>query len=134
MFSMHRRRPLRTIARTTLWLWLFAFLVGVANACVVRADAHGPAAPSWTVALDTQHVDGGRADAALDTCKHSCARDQGPLAKASADTPDEVVGVWGYPETTPLRPAGIAGPRAPGARPLPPPGPPVAIRFLRLTI
>lgn len=150
MSAWSRSRRTVRVAQAMLLAWCFAIAAGWANACLLRAQepashVHGAGhAPANGAALlaDT-HVEGGAAIAAHedgpegadDLCLSFCEQEQGTIPKLKAVSFDDF-GV--EPALLPWAP----WPAPPGghlscgrsrAWP-PPPGPPVAIRFLRLTL
>lgn len=140
------RRPGRTtlLLKTLLWVWLFGLAAGWANACVVqaRAAAHGhePAHESTGVwpgqaALSFPATPHHPTDAALEACLSFCDSGQDAIAKPKLPGPVDVeasvaaaVGAWVSRSLAPSD----AHTRA--LAPPAPPGPPLAIRFLRLTL
>lgn len=145
-----RLRQPRRIAATMLIVWLFATFASWANACLVQPSAvaanplehHrrlGPGAYSGGdhhAAAQTRGTDD--PDPARQACASFCETEQSIVAKAQPSKGD--IGsdaAMPPPATSGGRPALTAGRTEPRWRRLaapPPPGPPVAIAFLRLTL
>ena len=154
------RRQLRRTACATLLAWVLALLSGVVNACLLQphgqtatASSSATSSPEFaeaglidsTVAqVERSHHDSHRAqqgdhdvakeDAGKAGCLKFCADDSSTLAKGKftqGGLPNPaVVAVVEWPSMAPL-PMGTLGRSA--ERPASP-GPPLVIRFLRLTI
>jgi hypothetical protein len=148
------RRQLRRTARVTLVVWLFALAAGVVNACVlapagaaerrvapvshVDIAAHGVLAGA---ALDGVHVQGGSVlphghghDAGRANCLKFCDDESSAIAKVKLPVVDPGAGMVTVVEA--WNPTGAIGgpgflraPEPPGSK-----GPPLVIRFLRLTL
>jgi hypothetical protein len=132
------RRPCRTawIVKTMLFFWLFSLAAGWANACLVQPalDHDAQAAPhgaAWAVAGAEHHDDPGPG---LDACLSFCDSEQSIVPKlklpvlADLDAPAPAAAATWTPsmaDRVPYRGRRLA---------MPPPEPPVSIRFLRLTI
>lgn len=139
------RRLQRTawVLRTLLFVWLFGLAAGWANACVLQArfDAHhgalghdadtaGHPHPSSPVARAIVD-DGG---AAAEVCLSLCDGERSAIPKLKLVVPGDP-GLHQAALAAPWLPWSVA-PAPERARAVampPPPGPPVAIRFLRLT-
>lgn len=125
MRTLTRSTRTRRIAAAMLFVWLFAVAASWAHACLLREPA---------AAADEHHHP---PEAAQELCASFCDAEQRTVAKPQP-TPGDDAGLaaapapaaeLGWPVFTP----GLALPRwRPLAAP-PPPGPPVAIVFLRLT-
>lgn len=146
LINVHRPRR---IASVMLFVWLFAVFASWANACLVQptaqpAAAHGhhgpPAAGADYVNAHEAAAVGAAHDSgpAQELCADFCETEQSIVVKAqpskgegAADTalfPPAALASW---------PAFVPGRLDPQWRPLaapPPPGQPVAIAFLRLTL
>jgi hypothetical protein len=146
MHARLSRQPTRRIVAMMLFVWLFAVAASWANACILQPEGSGehPVRNGLTVLHDPGHAhDAGagephESDPALQACVNFCDTGQSIVAKAQPAKGDssadpsalfvQVVATW--PAFTP----GEAEVRwHPPAAP-PPPGPPVAIAFLRLTL
>ncbi|MCW5664084.1 MAG: hypothetical protein KIT35_09635 [Piscinibacter sp.] len=142
-----RQRP-RRIASVMLLVWLFATVASWAHACLVQPSAvmagvpeHHPHSIAGAPAVGhvvAPHGTADEPDPARQACASFCESEQNIVAKAQPSKGDgaAVAAVLppaafdGWPALAPAR----AGPRwRPLAAP-PPPGPPVAIAFLRLTL
>ncbi|ODV00134.1 MAG: hypothetical protein ABT20_16240 [Rubrivivax sp. SCN 70-15] len=127
-----------------VFVWLFGFVVSLANACILQLPTRQPAterhahgAVDLIDGRSTLDADTGRDehDVGKQACKSFCDAEQAVVAVAK---PQEVIKVL-----MPLVADAFLGIAAPAGRdrvlwyplavPLPP-GPSVAIRFLRLTI
>lgn len=138
------------MASVMLFVWLFAVFTSWANACLVQPSAATPDLRAHHERFETgtdhdpaHHAAAGAGttqapDPAQEACASFCAAEQGIVAKAQPWQADSGVqpcvlamaGFDGWPALT----HGRADPRwRPLAAP-PPPGPPVAIAFLRLTL
>lgn len=151
MKSFLSQRSTRRTAVVMLWVWLLALATSMANACLLPSPPapHGHAAAGLFAAttVATGQAEGapsaqqiceheGAASHAKAACQSFCAAEsmglvkpQGAKTVALADLPLPLA----CGEGLPVAQAARAAPRpSPGA----PPGgqPPVAIRFLRLTI
>lgn len=146
MHSRLGRQQTRHIASVMLFVWLFAVAVSWANACILKPESssdhharggfvapHGSSDEAAAGANGTHEP-----DSALQACASFCETEQNIVTKAqsaktdgAAELPALVAQVFAcWPAFTPGR-AEVRW------RPLvapPPPGPPVAIAFLRLTI
>lgn len=145
MHSRLSRQQTRHIASVMLFVWLFAVAASWAHACILQAerpsDRHGRG--DFVASHGSSHEAAGakgthEPDAALQACASFCETEQNIVTKAqsaktdgAADLPALVAQVFAWwPAFTPGR-AEVRW--RPLAAP-PPPGPPVAIAFLRLTI
>jgi hypothetical protein len=150
MPQAQRRHQPRRIATAMLLVWLFATFASWANACLVQPSA-APASPrehhqrlgasahpggDHHAAAETRGTDG--PDPATQACASFCEAEQSIVAKAQPSKSE-----MGTDAQTPAPaafdgwPAFTAGRTEPRWRPLAeprPPGPPVAIAFLRLTL
>ena len=133
------------VLKTMLFVWLFAIAAGWANACLVQARpaSHGhEGAPgsSGRLALlvsaaGDATVHPGDHGAAADACLSFCDSEQGAIPKLKLpvlEDPDveHAAPAWmALAWSVERRPARAGRPAA-----QPPPDPPVAIRFLRLTL
>lgn len=143
---MHRRsrhaHRTRNIARVVLFAWLFAVMASLANACVLSGDErsqgleypHSTGVDSHARQLSHAGEHHGSSPAE-EACKGFCDLEQSAVLKAPssgaldlATPPLSKIDIW---STLPT-PASVRVALA--AYGEPPPGPPVAIRFLRLTI
>lgn len=129
-----------------LFVWLFAVAASWANACILQLE--GPGEHHLRSALTVPHAPGNDHDAgaggsnesapAVQACVSFCDTGQSIVAKAQPAKGDSA----DYPSAVIVQPGAAWPAFAPGLaqvrwRPLavaPPPGPPVAIAFLRLTI
>lgn len=151
MIFRHRPAQMRLVAKTMLALWLLGVLAGAANACVLQdRDGWAPplhhegsalwhhhvddVAPATSAAGETGHADDCDQGAGEHACRHLCDATAGAVVKTTvldipAGTPlFAAIATWApYPP----QPAPTAWPVRAA---LPPPGPAVAILFLRLTI
>lgn len=125
---MHARRLRKVLTSAALGVWVFALIVGIANACGWTDAFTAPAAAG--VAHDaTSHGDEGS------DCGKLCAEGIPVLAKVQAvqDPPD-----GGSLVVTPAHRSDLWPSSAPGLRRLqatrPPPAAPPFLRFLRLTL
>jgi len=140
-------RP-RRIAAAMLFLWLFATFASWANACLVQAPAAAEGQAEHHLRIDagadvlahhaaTDAAGADDHDAAMQSCISFCELEQSIVAKAQptkadagADPGMPPPGLGSWPTQTPDR----VEPRwRPRAAP-PPPGLPVSIAFLRLTL
>jgi hypothetical protein len=146
LLRLHRPRR---IASVMLFVWLSAVFVSWANACLVQPSAASADARSQHVQTGVEAGHGvahdaagaGRApgsDPTQQVCASFCETEQRIVAKAQPSKSDAgadavvlpLAAVDGWPALV----SGRAEPRwRPLAAPLPP-GPPVAIAFLRLTL
>ncbi len=148
------RRQLRRTACMTLLAWALALLSGVVNACLLQPHSQTASASSATSSpelsdaglidltiahVEQKHHDSHQAgqgdhDAGKAGCLKFCSDEFSTLAKGKvtqADPPNSmVVAVVAWPSVA-LLPMGTL--RRLGERPASP-GPPLVIRFLRLTI
>ena len=139
-------RRIRQLVGLTLSVWLFALAAGVANACVLSLP--GPVVPgsAQTNLRDAAHhgldVHAQRAvvpldreqDSGKDTCLKFCDDESSALSKArtyGADVPVALVELGELRGT--VAPAEFLGGSLSLQRPLAQ-GPPLVIRFLRLTL
>jgi hypothetical protein len=152
--SMHHRLRFsrhRQIASVMLFVWLFAVFVSWANACLVQPSAatvhgrghhelgggvHDAAAAAHDAAAGIDATD--QPDSAKDACASFCEAEQSIVAKPQPSKGDGAADGAALPacafEGWPAFLPGRAEARwRPIAAPLPP-GPPVAIAFLRLTL
>ena len=156
MVSLHfQRRHLRRTAVLTLIAWVLALVGGIVNACQLQTHAPGSYAspgPSHREAAeqamhaghvlpgeeDAQGVDGGPgrhdADSAKAACLKFCNDESSTVAKheaAQSDLPGmlAVASIDWQPETSAAAVTAWRSVERPGSR-----GPPLFIRFLRLTI
>lgn len=141
----------RFIAKVMLFVWLFSLAVGVANACVLqqgrfdtpmqdrRAELQSPqSADQAVVAVPMPGMAGAHdpraPDASQQACKSFCDSEQSAVAKTKPpvlwDAPPMVVFTHAW------RTFDVASVQSTWriAAAAPPPGLPVAIRFLRLTL
>jgi hypothetical protein len=154
-FTSHRTT--RRTAAVMLAVWLMALGTGFANACLVQEDhaRHGhlshpeadstalPQAPMRDILADqydstSEHLEATDQDHTASeklACQNFCAAEQSGLLKqadpASAH-PDTILmsaAMWRLMPASAGRAAPLAAPDVPGWR-----GPPLFIRFLRLTI
>lgn len=150
MAQAQRLRQRRRIATAMLLIWLFATFASWANACLVQPSAATVHAREHHQRPGTSVHTGGdphaavpaggtdEPDPARQACASFCESEKSVVAKAQpskgdagADPAVPLPAVYeGWPAFTPGR-------TEPRWRPLaapPPPGPPVAIAFLRLTL
>lgn len=146
MHTRLSRQRTRRIASVMLFVWLFALVASWANACILQpgrsGDHHEPSGLVAPRAVGHEAAAGAIAshepDAAQQACASFCDTEQSIVTKAQGAKADgvaepsaavaQVVAAWSA--FTP----GRAGARwRPLATP-PPPRPPVAIAFLRLTL
>lgn len=123
------------VARATLFLWLFGFMVGVAHACLVlpATDARVQTQASAMAVDATQASDDCDDAIAQQTCISSREPEQATALKATLQPAADSVLAPGV--IAPWREfAAVAPARVWHIAAAPPPGPPVAILFLRLTI
>ncbi len=155
MLTLHfNRRQLRHFACMTLFAWTFALLSGIVNACLVQPDWHGelgslssqagPAAAGATLSATRQpqqvrqqsedEGDGPGTDSAKAGCLKFCADESSAVTKSNAPQVD-VVGPL-FAANVPWRSAApvAAATHWPLAERPVSIGPPLFIRFLRLTI
>jgi hypothetical protein len=152
--SFHRRRLRRTVW-VTLGAWVFAFCAGVANACMLaphgsaehgvvaaspsRADAQPHRASASSVGGQRGHDEtvaqqGQEQGAGKDSCLKFCDDESSALSKNKTTAFDlgqpllVVVAPW-----SPMVPSRTLGTKLSLQRPTAQ-GPPLAIRFLRLTL
>jgi hypothetical protein len=139
------------IAKVMLFFWLFSLAVGVANACVLQQgrfdapmqDRRGElqslqSADQAVVAAPMPGMSGAHdpraPDASQQACKSFCESEQSAVAKTKplvlSDAPPMVVSVHTW-QALDVATADTTWRLADAA---PPPGLPVAIRFLRLTL
>jgi len=140
----------RRLAATMLFVWIFALLAGIANACAL-GEAHGGFAPQTSP--EHQHADvadaHNHADAPLHksapssgtpspACQKFCDDERSTLnlpVKALGDTADMLPLLLLQPTTLAWTSGDDPDVDAPDARlPVRETGPPISIRFLRLTI
>lgn len=124
------RRHRKGLAATSLGLWLFAFVLGIAHAC----SWDGVTTVTHTAPLEA-HVGGGMADDTAPACEDSASNDL-PLPSVFQlvqDPPAQVALIFAtqhdlrlLPNSAPL--AGLSG------RAHPPPGVPFSHRIVRLTL
>ena len=139
------RYPLRTkgIARMMVWVWMFALMSSLANACVLSSSVRGERfghlhsaghdAVAGIIGIGTDHDH--EPQPAKAACKGFCDLEQGTVLKSHAPSgldlgaaPLLQAELWPVPFARVAPRVSLATYREP------PPGPPVAIRFLRLTI
>lgn len=119
----------RFIARVMLFVWLFSLAVGVANACVVQQGRFEAPMPGMAGVHDSRAP-----DASQQACKSFCDAEQSAVAKTKLpvlwEAPPMVVSTHAW------RAFDVASVQSTWriAAAAPPPGLPVAIRFLRLTL
>lgn len=131
------------VLRTLLFVWLFALAAGWANACVLqaRSDAHnGPlghdagtvARPHLSAPVALATIDPG--GPAAEACLSLCEGERNAIPKLKLVGPSDL-GLHQAVLAAPWLPWSVdpAPVRARAFAMPPPPGPPVAIRFLRLT-
>jgi hypothetical protein len=148
------RGQLRRTARVTLVVWLFALAAGVVNACVLTpaGAAERRVAPISHVDIaahgvlagpghDGDHVQGGPVlphghgqDAGRASCLKFCDDESSAIAKVKLPVVDPGAGLVTVVEAwNPMAAIGGPGfrraPEPPGSQ-----GPPLVIRFLRLTL
>lgn len=151
MKSFFSPRSTRRTAAVMLWVWLLALATGMANACLLPAPpvphghaAAGHSAPTAVAPGQDQGASSaqpaceheGAASHARAACQSFCAAEslgltnpQAAKTMMAADLPLLLARSAGLPVAPAVRAAPRPGPGAPpGAQP------PVAIRFLRLTI
>jgi hypothetical protein len=149
MRPMTRLRRPRRIASVMLFVWLFATVASWAHACLVQPLAataesreHRPHQGAGTALRGDHHAaaaagETGAPDAARQACASFCETEQNLVAKAQPSKGD------GGADLAVAPPAALAGWPANGFRAEPrrrapaapaPPGPPVALAFLRLTL
>jgi hypothetical protein len=146
MRSRFGRHQTRHIAAVMLFVWLFAVAASWANACILlpesSSDHHargGFIVPHGSSDEDTAGASGPHeADPVLQACASFCETEQNIVTKAQSAKADgaaeqaalvaRVFACWPafMPGQAEVRWRALAAP--------PPPGPPVAIAFLRLTI
>jgi hypothetical protein len=148
--SFHRQQ-LRRTARAMLLAWLMATLAGIANACLMQPRSmYVPAAQAGAAAAATPDAaaaqashethDGatepgaGSAHAGKAGCLKFCADESSTLTKSDTLQPDTAAAVveTGFAPLSDLDIATIALRR--GVDPLRAGGPPLVIRFRRLTL
>lgn len=133
------------VLKTMLLVWLFAIAAGWANACLLQSrpashdHAGSPGSSGGLAALVSAAAEPTvRPDdngAAADACLSFCDSEQGAIPKLKPpglEDPDvsHAAPLWmSQPWSAEWRPAPVRHPAA-----QPPPDPPVAIRFLRLTL
>ena len=123
----------RAVARVTLVLWLLGFAAAVANACLLDTGPGHQAQARAAVMAASEPTDDCDSAVAEQACRSQRSLEQGALAKVKVLDGAEnlpvlaIVAPWRVLAAAPL-------PRVPQAAAAPPPGPPVAIRFLRLTL
>jgi hypothetical protein len=145
MDAWRRPRTVARLAKTLLFVWLFAVVAGWANACLLQSRSQGPAlalehpvTPATKAAIGesaVDHHDNADEAAGKSACLHLCDDEQCTIPKydtpAAADlaaAPMIASTLWSFSVVdTPL-------PRAQALAAALPPERPVAIRFLRLTI
>ncbi len=149
------RRKMRRTAGVTLFAWVFALLSGVVNACQIQPYGPGQHSSDVSVAgapfagdsrpgaprrIELAHHaagaehDGPVNDAGEAGCLKFCADESSTVAKgktAQPDLPGPVAGVSGLWRSATF--FAIAAPGASAERPASQ-GPPLVIRFLRMTI
>jgi hypothetical protein len=130
-------RPRRTkfIAKLMAFVWLFGFAVALANACAVHhasAAASSAQHPGCAHAAPVDDVDD--ADACQPACKGLCKSGQNAVAKTKSVDVSSAAQLVAMPGTSCIHPATAAAQPWCAIATLPPPSPPVAILFLRLTI
>lgn len=127
------RHCLRRLVWATLVAWLFALSVGVLNACVLTprvSDGHGLVAGGDSSIAQHGHDDAN----AKTSCLKFCADESSALSKTQGSAPDLgvplllVLSAW-----QPIVPVIAIGTRRLFDSPMPH-GPPLVIRFLRLTL
>ena len=129
-------RPRRTkfIAKVMAFVWLFGFAIALANACAVNhtpGAAAGPQHQGWAhPAVD----DPDASHACQPPCKGLCEAEQHAVAKTKGVDVSAGVQLIAMPGAPCAHPVASSGLRWCAIAPLPPPGPPLAILFLRLTI
>ena len=145
---MNLHRP-RRIASAMLLVWLFAVFASWANACLVQPPAQPAAAQAHhgQTAAGADH--GGASEAAVGDaaqgadpaqalCADFCETEHSIVAKSQPSKGEVAADPALFPPTAIAGwPAFVPGRLDPRWRPLaapPPPGPPVAIAFLRLTL
>lgn len=125
------RHFLRRLVWVTLVAWLLALSVGVLNACVLTprvSDGHGVVAAGDSPVAQHGHDD------AKTSCLKFCADESSALSKTQGGAPDLGVPLLlGVSEWQPVVPVIAIGIRQFFDRPMPH-GPPLIIRFLRLTL
>jgi hypothetical protein len=133
---MHALRFPRRRLQHTLWVmlvaWLFALGMGVVNACVVAT----PAVDGHRVAAHASSVDHhGHGDATGKTsCLKFCDDESSALSKGDVSAPDLGVPLFAVLSTWPsIIPITAVGTWLALDRPIVQ-GPPLVIRFLRLTL
>lgn len=148
MQALRRRPRTRRLASAMLFVWLFATAMSWANACLLQPATATAALPEHHQRIDVRGHGGAdhhaaaeagatdEPDPARQACASFCETEQSIVAKTQPSKGDGGADVGvplpavreGWPAFTP----GRTGPRW---RPLAaaPPGPPVAIAFLRLT-
>ena len=135
MTSTMRRGRTKFIARLMAFVWLFGFAVAFANACSLH---HAPAAAPSMLHDDCAHaagLDGAEdTDACQPACKGLCENGQNAVAKTKSVDVSSAAQLVAMPGASSVHPASGAAQPWCAIAPLPPPGPPVAILFLRLTI
>ena len=123
----------RVVAKVTLCLWLFGLMAGIANACLIDTGRDHLPMPSATALAATDAGDDCDQAVGQQACKSLRDLEQGALVKAKVlDGADNVpalglIAPWRIYAATP-------SPLVWQASATPPPGPPVAILFLRLTL
>lgn len=141
--TFHYQHHTRGIARVMIFVWMFALMTSLANACVLSGGAH--AASFGHLHAAGHHSDAGITGAGSDhdhdsgpakaACKGFCDLEQGTSLKSHVPAGLEAgaapllhSGLWSTPSPRAIPRVSLAAYREL------PPGPPVAIRFPRLTI
>ena len=130
-------RPRRTkfVAKLMAFVWLFGLAVAFANACATRdVPVAAPSVQHHGCADATPSDAVGDTDACQPACKGLCVSGQNAVAKTKSVDASNAAQLVAMPGVPCVRPAACAEHPWWAIAPLPPPGPPVAILFLRLTI
>lgn len=144
-----RLPQIRRIASALLWVWLFATVASWAHACLLRPRAATAALPEHHQPIDARTHGGAGHGAAAEAgatdesdpgrqaCASFCETEGSIVAKAQPSKgdggADAGVPLPGVRESRAAFTPGRTGPRWRPLAAAPPPGPPVAIAFLRLT-
>ena len=129
-FSIRFLRKI-AVAKATLFLWLFGFAVGIAHACVTVPGAGAQATSNQVAGEATQASDDCDDAVAQQACITTRELEQASVVKAKSQPgADSTPAVAAIPPWSGF--AALAPPRVWHVAAAPPPGPPVAILFLRL--
>lgn len=141
MKSFFSHRNISRCAAVMLFVWLLALATGVANACLVQPEharhghpAHAEAQAGTAKAHAANHEH--EASPAGLACQNFCAAEQTGLPKSGGEllTPLSLLALAPGPAAWAAAPPSAAGTQRPGRAHPAVLQPPVAIRFLRLTI